>query len=154
MPSHWLLDVQDRNYPAPSQYSNINLGAIDRSIVTRYYSQFTSWLRAAGIIRPTEDPYRDIFNIPIQATFVADTITGSVLHPPSGQRWLVFIHTRDAPVRCVLARYIVEKGLEVRVFGDSPAGIVIEPTRGNGVHGVGVPLDRIHDMVREGVELL
>jgi hypothetical protein len=144
----YLINIRNIEFPANERY---NFKLLAQSILNRHYASFISRLQHAGYSFPAPNHYREQFEIPEPASFLATDELGLAVQPGYNYRWLVFHLEEGHPVFGYIARQIVQEGANVVLFGDHPQGMYIKLGSRDVLEGVAVPLTSIDALLGPAV---
>ena len=149
--SQHLLNFERSLYP---ESDKCDYYRTHRTIINHFYEQFFTRLRENKYQFPSADFYNASFGESLQTNFLIDSRPSIYLSPPSGYKWLVFVHTA-AGLTMYVARYVESLPGHVQLFGRSPGSACIKvDDEGVTVTGVAIPDGRILGMERDGVKFL
>jgi hypothetical protein len=150
MPSNYIIDLRDLNYP---NNNSVDFGQLHQSIFDRYYQSFVNRLLSSGYQLPSVDRYSAELGNPLPATFVAHSTLGTILDPGNNCRWLVFVHSVDG-VSVFVARTVVRARDYIQLFGDAADGGQVHLKGEVMVSGVVVPMEDTQRLRSENVRVL
>jgi hypothetical protein len=144
----YLINIQNIEFPANERY---NFKLLAQSILNRHYASFISRLQHTGYSFPAPNHYREQFEIPEPASFLATNKLGLAVQPRFNYRWLIFHLEEGHPVFRYIARQIVQEGANDVLFGDHSQGMYIKLGSKDVLEGVAVPLTSIDALLGPAV---
>jgi hypothetical protein len=150
MPLNIITTLHGVQYPL---HKNYNLCDLNHAVFNRYYQSYIGQLSSTGYNFPPVDTYREIFDRPLQASFVCKAGQGLHIDPGPSQRWVVFIHTKG-DVLIFVARYVMCVKNTVQLFGDIADSIQYKLDKRFTFSGVAVTVDAINGLRAAGAFIL